>query len=196
MSTEHQQYSTHNQADKIQEYADRRNIQIVRTYADEGKSGLSIDGRASLQRLIADVETGNTDFNLILVYDVSRWGRFQDADESAYYEYKRLIEKRLEHGPASPNRDQIKPPTSSYSLVRTYQREVERQRKMVLKAEHAHQRLLLVVQGLKKLFADEHFVNLLRAEGLDTLPKYLAERINTLGSVSTPDHPEPEGATL
>lgn len=110
-------------------------------------------------------------------------------------EAKRLIEKRLEHGPASPNRDQIKPPTSSYSLVRTYQREVERQRKMVLKAEHAHQRLLLVVQGLKKLFADEHFVNLLRAEGLDTLPKYLAERINTLGTVST-DHPEPEGATL
>ena len=85
MSTEHQQYSTHNQADKIQEYAERRNIQIVRTYADEGKSGLSIDGRASLQRLIADVESGNTDFNLILVYDVSRWGRFQDADESAYY---------------------------------------------------------------------------------------------------------------
>ena len=101
----------------------------------------------------------------------------------------------MEHGPASPNRDQIKPPTSSYSLVRTYQREVERQRKMVLKAEHAHQRLLLVVQGLKKLFADEHFVNLLRAEGLDTLPKYLAERINTLGGTANPTTPEPEGAT-
>lgn len=83
MYTEHQQYSTHNQADKIQGYADRRNIQIVRTYADEGKSGLSMDGRASLQRLIANVESGNTDFNLILVYDVSRWGQFQDADESA-----------------------------------------------------------------------------------------------------------------
>ena len=37
---------------------------------------------------------------------------------------------------------------------------------------------VLVVQGLKKLFADEHFVTLLRAEGLDTLPKYLAERIS------------------
>ncbi|MGV0961469.1 MAG: plasmid partitioning protein RepB C-terminal domain-containing protein [Limnohabitans sp.] len=97
-------------------------------------------------------------------------------------EAKRLIEKRLEHGPASRNPDQIKPPASSYSLVRTYQREVERQRKMVLKAEHAHQRLLLVVQGLKKLYADEHFVNLLRAEGLDTLPKYLAERIDTLNT--------------
>ena len=92
-------------------------------------------------------------------------------------EAKRLIEKRQELGPSSPNAAQIKPPTSSYSLVRTYQKEVERQRKMVLKAEHAHQRLLLVVQGLKKLFADENFVTLLRAEGLDTLPKYLAERI-------------------
>ncbi len=88
-------------------------------------------------------------------------------------EAKRLIEKRQQEGPGSPNLDQIKPPTTSYSLVRTYQREVDRQHKMVLKAEHAHQRMLLVVQGLKKLFADENFVNLLRAEGLDTLPKYL-----------------------
>jgi len=87
MSTEHQQYSTNNQADKILEYAQRRGIEIVRTYADEGKSGLSLSGRASLQKLIADVETGNIDFTLILVYDVSRWGRFQDADEAAYYEY-------------------------------------------------------------------------------------------------------------
>ena len=87
MSTEHQQYSTENQADKIREYAARRGIEIIRTYADEGKSGLRIDGRQALQRLIKDVETGTADFQIILVYDVSRWGRFQDADESAYYEY-------------------------------------------------------------------------------------------------------------
>ena len=87
MSTEHQQYSTENQGDKIREYAARRNIEIVRTYADEGKSGLRIDGRQALQQLIADVQAGKADFQIILVYDVSRWGRFQDADESAYYEY-------------------------------------------------------------------------------------------------------------
>src|SRR5712692_3192207 len=87
MSTEHQQFSTENQGDKIREYAAQRGIEIVRTYADEGKSGLRIDGRAALQRLIHDVETGAADFKIILVYDVSRWGRFQDADESAYYEY-------------------------------------------------------------------------------------------------------------
>lgn len=87
MSTEHQQYSTENQADKIIEYAARRNIEIVKTYADEGKSGLKIAGRQGLQELIRDVQAGNVDFSVILVYDVSRWGRFQDADESAYYEY-------------------------------------------------------------------------------------------------------------
>ncbi len=80
MSNEHQQFSTENQRDKIKEYATRRSIEIVRTYADEGKSGLRIDGRLALQRLIKDVENGLADFKVILVYDVSRWGRFQDAD--------------------------------------------------------------------------------------------------------------------
>ncbi len=41
-----------------------------------------------MQQLIKDVESGSADFAIILVYDVSRWGRFQDADESAYYEYR------------------------------------------------------------------------------------------------------------
>jgi DNA invertase Pin-like site-specific DNA recombinase len=87
MSTEHQQYSTENQAAAIRQYAEQRNIEIVRTYADEGRSGLRLDGRGGLKKLIEDVETGKVDFTTILVYDVSRWGRFQDADESAYYEY-------------------------------------------------------------------------------------------------------------
>ncbi len=87
MSTDHQKYSTENQSDAIKQYAEAFGIEIVRTYADAGKSGLKIEGRDALQQLIEDVQAGNTDFSLILVYDVSRWGRFQDADESAYYEY-------------------------------------------------------------------------------------------------------------
>jgi|FEC22Drversion2_1045045.scaffolds.fasta_scaffold00268_50 DNA invertase Pin-like site-specific DNA recombinase len=87
MSTEHQRYSTENQADAIRQYAERRGLEVVRTYADEGKSGLRIDGRDALKQLIDDVQEGKADFSTILVYDVSRWGRFQDADESAYYEY-------------------------------------------------------------------------------------------------------------
>jgi DNA invertase Pin-like site-specific DNA recombinase len=87
MSTEHQRYSTENQADAILKYAEQRGLQVVKTYADEGKSGLRLDGRNALKRLIDDVQSGKADFTTILVYDVSRWGRFQDADESAYYEY-------------------------------------------------------------------------------------------------------------
>jgi DNA invertase Pin-like site-specific DNA recombinase len=87
MSTEHQKYSTENQAEAIQQYAARRGLAIVRTYADQGKSGLSLHGRDALKQLIADVQNGTADFTTILVYDISRWGRFQDADESAYYEY-------------------------------------------------------------------------------------------------------------
>jgi DNA invertase Pin-like site-specific DNA recombinase len=87
MSTEHQKYSTENQGDAIRRYATARSIEIVRVYADQGKSGLRLDGRDALKRLIDDVQSGQPDFEVILAYDVSRWGRFQDADESAYYEY-------------------------------------------------------------------------------------------------------------
>jgi DNA invertase Pin-like site-specific DNA recombinase len=87
MSTEHQKYSTENQKDVIKEYADRHGMTIVRTYADDGKSGLNLEGRQALKQLICNVEQGAADFSVILVYDISRWGRFQDADESAYYEY-------------------------------------------------------------------------------------------------------------
>ncbi len=87
MSTEHQRYSTDNQADEIRRYADAHGMEIIRTFADDGKSGLNLEGRASLLRLLAAVQNGSADFNAILVYDVSRWGRFQDADESGYWEY-------------------------------------------------------------------------------------------------------------
>jgi len=87
MSTEHQKYSTANQADAIHLYATKRGIKVVETYSDEGRSGLKADNRPGLQRLLADVQRGGCSFEVILVYDVSRWGRFQDADESAYYEY-------------------------------------------------------------------------------------------------------------
>lgn len=88
MSTGHQQYSIDNQADAISRYARDHHMEIVRTYADTGKSGLSIQNRPGLRQLIEDVEGGSPGYAAILVYDVSRWGRFQDVDESAFYEYQ------------------------------------------------------------------------------------------------------------
>lgn len=146
--------------------------------------------RKGEERLIAAVQHGTIPLTTALEI-----ARAKDGDESlgdmleeAYQtgqlrghqitEAKRLIEKRKAEGPKSPAA-RSKLPSSTHSLVKTYQKEVARQRKMVLKAEHAQQRLLLVVQGLRTLFEDENFVNLLRAEGLDTLPRYLADRIQT-----------------
>lgn len=86
-STDHQQYSLENQADVIARYAMEHNFQIVKTYSDPARSGLHLKNRPSLKRLLGDVVCGRFPFRAILVYDVTRWGRFQDADESAHYEY-------------------------------------------------------------------------------------------------------------
>jgi DNA invertase Pin-like site-specific DNA recombinase len=87
MSTEHQQNSTANQSIAILHYAQQHNMEVVRTYADHGKSGLSLSARSGLKQLLADAMVPNAGFEAILVYDVSRWGRFQNPDQAASYEY-------------------------------------------------------------------------------------------------------------
>jgi DNA invertase Pin-like site-specific DNA recombinase len=87
MSTEHQQYSLENQSTAIQAYAGSYGFEVVRTYSDAAKSGLVLKRRAGLQQLLKDVVGGTSGYRSILVYDVSRWGRFQDTDESAHYEF-------------------------------------------------------------------------------------------------------------
>jgi DNA invertase Pin-like site-specific DNA recombinase len=87
MSTEHQQYSLENQSTAIGEFARKNGFVIVRIYSDAGKSGLLLKERIALQGLLSDVVSGTAEYKAILVYDVSRWGRFQDADEAAHYEF-------------------------------------------------------------------------------------------------------------
>jgi DNA invertase Pin-like site-specific DNA recombinase len=87
MSTEHQQYSLDNQSTAIQKYAESYGFTVLRTYSDPAKSGLSLKDRRGLRDLLQDVTGSNTDYKAILVYDVSRWGRFQDTDEAAHYEF-------------------------------------------------------------------------------------------------------------
>lgn len=87
MSDESQQYSVDNQKAANEEYASRHGFKIVKTYADMGKSGLVAKNRTGLRELLKDVVSGNTGYQAVLVYDVSRWGRFVNNDEAAYYEY-------------------------------------------------------------------------------------------------------------
>ncbi|WP_316165480.1 MULTISPECIES: recombinase family protein [unclassified Bradyrhizobium] len=87
MSTDYQRYSIQNQAAVIAAYAHAHGLSIVKTYADHGESGLKIKNRPGLAKLIEDVSNRRADFDHILVYDISRWGRFQDVDEAAHYEF-------------------------------------------------------------------------------------------------------------
>jgi DNA invertase Pin-like site-specific DNA recombinase len=87
MSTDYQRYSIENQAAAIAAYAQLHQLSIVRTYRDEGESGLKFKNRNGLTQLLEDVRSGKADFGHVLVFDISRWGRFQDVDESAHYEF-------------------------------------------------------------------------------------------------------------
>lgn len=87
MSTDLQCYSIANQQARIREYAKDHQLEIVCSYTDSGRSGLRLHRLEALQQLLADVINKEALFEVILVYDVSRWGRFQDLDEAAHYEF-------------------------------------------------------------------------------------------------------------
>lgn len=160
-----------------------------------GLTGQYITGILTLlqqgeERLLVAVEKGRVPLNAALAIvgagddDKAMQAALQEAYECGklrgrqLMEVRRIIERRQTLGRSVARATPRKmADVSTSSLVRTYQREVERQKMTVKKAEFAQQRLLFVVSALRQLFADENFVNLLRAEGLDTLPEYLAGRV-------------------
>ena len=87
VSSDQQLHSLEFQASQIADFAAAHGYRIVHSYEDRGASGLRLKGRAALQALIADIVSGAAAFETVLVQDVSRWGRFQDPDEAAHYEY-------------------------------------------------------------------------------------------------------------
>jgi DNA invertase Pin-like site-specific DNA recombinase len=87
MSSENQRYSTENQQNAIADYAQHHGFSIVASYIDAGKSGLSLKGRGALKQLLSDALAAQRNFDALLVLDVSRWGRFQDPDQAAHYEF-------------------------------------------------------------------------------------------------------------
>jgi ParB family chromosome partitioning protein len=149
------------------------------------------------ERLVIAVEKGRIPLNAALTIvgagddDAAIQAALQEAYESGklrgkrLMEARRIVERRKTLGrSAARNMSSKLADVTTSSLVRTYQHEAERQKSMVRKAEFAQQRLMFVVGALRQMFADENFVNLLRAEELATLPKYLAERVWSGGSIA------------
>jgi len=161
------------------------------------KTGLSADYvygilqllKSGEERLLVAVESGRIPLNAALAIagagsDTEVQAALQDAYESGklrgkqLIQARRVIERRRSLGRSIARGTPRKAAAvTSSSLIRSYQKEVERQKLMVKKAEFAQQRLLFVIEALRQLLSDDNFTNLLRAEGLDTLPKYLAERV-------------------
>jgi len=91
---------------------------------------------------------------------------------------RRIVERRRSLGPSAYRRAKRgSTEVSSASLVRVYEKEVERKKLILRKADLTQKRLLFVTSALRQLLGNEHFVNLLRAEQLDVMPMYLAERV-------------------
>jgi len=141
------------------------------------------------ERLLEAVESGQLPLSIAITIATSDDKAVQRALQEAYERHdlrgkallraRRLIEQRRArgkktHGGSRPTSEK---PITGADLLRTFQRETTNQKMIIQKAKICETRLLFAVSALKQLFQNEHFVTLLRAEGLDTLPQYLAEQI-------------------
>ena len=144
------------------------------------------------ERLVTAVETGLLPLNLAIDISKTDAEGAQRALMDAYTQKKlrgkklaaarRLIEQREARGkkihPKQYGRDsRNRRPLTSEALVRAYQKEADRQKLLIKKAELTQGRLLFICQAFRTLLEDDHFVTLLRAEGLETMPSYLQDSL-------------------
>jgi len=141
------------------------------------------------ERLLAAVESGQIPVSVAIDIAEADEEGVQEALADAYQKgqlrgkklliAKKLVERRRKLGkalkPGGSETGRIR--VSSEILVRAYQREADRQRLIVKKAEITQNRLLFVVEAVRTLLADENFTTLLRAESLETMPRPLADLV-------------------
>ena len=161
-----------------------------------GKTGLTIEYVKAVigllengeHRLLRAVESGHVPVSVAVEIAEADDADVQNVLQQAYEKKllrgrklmtaKRLIEQRRLRGKgfriSVQKREQ---PLSSTALIRAYREDVDRKRILIRKANSTRDRLIFVTEAMRKLFAEENFITLLRAEGLDTLPRNLADRI-------------------
>ncbi len=143
------------------------------------------------EKLINAVERGVIPHTIAIQIARAKEGEVQQALAQAYEErtipgnqvlaIRQIIDQRNTSGKGmrtrGPNANRTSKPVTSENLIRAYQRETERQKLLVKRASLTRSRLLFISNALRHLLCDDHFLVLLRAEGLHTLPRALAERI-------------------
>lgn len=142
------------------------------------------------ERLIAAVEAGQIPLTIAVAIADSpddEQRALQEAYETKQLrgnklkEAKRLLETRKQRGksirnpsPRKGGRPQKASTISSQDVMKIYQKEVDRKRLLTKKAEVVNSRMLFIVEALRSLMEEENFVTILKAEGLTTMPKPLA----------------------
>lgn len=142
------------------------------------------------EKLINAVERGVIPHTIAMEIAKAKEGEVQQALAKAYEEkaipgnqvlaIRQIIEQRNASGKGLHQRSGThrgRGQVTSETLIRAYQRETERQRQLVKRASLTQSRLMFVTNALKRLLADDHFVTLMRAEGVGSVPTALAERI-------------------
>jgi len=141
------------------------------------------------ERLLQAVEKGQLPVSIAITIATSDDKSVQRALQDAYerndlrgkslLRARRLIESRRSKGkkPRGGPRKPADKAISTEQLLKTFQNETMKQKMIVQKAKICETRLLFAVSAVRQLFQDDHFVTLLRAEGLDSLPQYLAGQI-------------------
>jgi ParB family chromosome partitioning protein len=128
---------------------------------------------------IARAKDGDVQAALLEAFEDKKLPGNQVVTVRKIIEQRRLLGKDLVQ---LPGREARPKPVSADVLVRSYKKQADRQRSLVKKADVAQRRLMFLATALRRLHADEHFANLLRAEGLPTMPKQLAERVRSAGA--------------
>lgn len=85
-STDRQEQSIDDQRRELVKFAERNGCAIAREYVDDAVSGVTTEDRAAFLRMIDEAQTKPRPFDVILVYDVSRFGRVSQ-DEAGYYRH-------------------------------------------------------------------------------------------------------------
>jgi len=162
-------------------------------FSDEYVSAICYMLEHGEERLLAAVDRGVMPASVAIEIVRAKEAEVQQALTEAYEQkvfpgnqvlaIRRIIEERKLMGKGIQShgggRLDARSPMSAGKLIRAYRKETERQKVMVKKATLTQSRLVFVVNALRRLLADEHFMTLLRAEAMTTLPRPLAERLGS-----------------
>jgi len=135
--------------------------------------------------LIAKVEAGHLPLDTAVVIARGQDADIQRALSEAYENGTlrgiklRVVQRLITRRKGEPAPPEPRQKLSGTDLVRAYEHHTQQQRALVRRSAVVTHRLAVFTSSLRRLWADDHFLTLLRAEGLYTAPEFLATRIAT-----------------